>query len=115
MLFKLSNTNQLFLIFILFSILLSVVHNIIEDTFFQNSAKKVALDNAIKKTAEREGVFQNFIYSSEQTLKALRENESFINYLNTQTNEDEIQRWFLSFSQSHVNFMQLRYIDKNGL
>jgi PAS domain S-box-containing protein len=109
-----SNVKQLFFIFILFSLILSVINITVEKLYFEDSAKKVALQNALKKTKEREGVVKNFLFQSEQTLISIRELDLFEQYLDNNSNEKTIANIFLSYSKSQTSFMQLRYIDKNG-
>jgi Tfp pilus assembly protein PilN len=73
--------QQLFLILITFAILLSIVNVTVEKLYFEDSAQKVALNNAIKKTKEREGVFKNFIFQAKQTLHSIDDLDMFKQYL----------------------------------
>ncbi len=112
---KINRTKHLFVIFLVFSIILSFTQNLTDDLFFEDSAQKLALESALDQAMERETHFMNFIYTSRQTLKALSQNQSFIDYLDTGKSEEEIVRWFRSFAWSYTDFMQLRYIDKDGM
>jgi len=87
----------------------------VDFVFFANDTQKVALSNASKKIKERENVLKDFISSSEHGLQSLRRNEFFLSYLENDTKLKELEEVFLTFSKAHNIFMQLRYIDKNGL
>ncbi len=105
---------KLFILFFVFSFFLSTVHNVVEEFYFEHSAEQLALENAIKKANERENVFKQFIISSEDTLKSLRDLKAFNQYLNDPTDTTDLQNIFLAFSKSHNLFMQLRFINKDG-
>jgi len=109
-----SKTKQLFLIFLIFSAILSIFHLVLENTFFGNTAKKIALKNAVDKISEREYILENFLNSSKSTLEGIRKLQSFNQYLKNQSNKKEIEEIFLALCNSHINIMQLRYIDKDG-
>jgi PAS domain S-box-containing protein len=109
-----SAKQKLFIIFILFAIILSIVNVSVEKLYFEDSAKKVALANAVKKTIERESVFKNFVFQSEQTLYSIEKLDSFNEYLLDGSDKDKLENIFLSYAMSQTSFMQLRYIDKDG-
>jgi PAS domain S-box-containing protein len=110
----LDSKQKLFIIFILFAIILSAVNVSIEKLYFEDSAQKVALNNALNKTKEREGVFKNFLFQSEQTLYSIQKLDSFNEYLLNSSSRDKLENIFLSYTMSQTAFMQLRYIDKDG-
>lgn len=109
-----NKTKQMFLIFILFSILLVTSFVVIDSMFFANKVQKVAIENATRKIKERELVTKHFIDKTEHILKALSDLEMFKQYINNQYNQEDIEKIFFSFSKSNSNFMQLRFIDKDG-
>jgi diguanylate cyclase (GGDEF)-like protein len=86
---------------------------IVDIIFFGNKAEKVALENAVNKSVEREDQFKSFINKSTSTLKAIRESKQFKDYLST-NNLSYITDTFTTLSNSSQDFMQIRYIDKNG-
>jgi PAS domain S-box-containing protein len=88
---------------------------LIDYLFFANKTQKVVLNNGIKKIKERETVFKDFITDSEMTLRSIRELPAFNKYLENGFNKKGIEDIFLSYSKSNRNFMQLRFIDKNGM
>lgn len=106
--------QRLFIIFILFAIILSLVNVSIEKLYFEDSAQKVALDSAINRIKEREEVFKNFLFQSEQTLYSIQKLDSFNDYLLNDSSTNQLENIFLSYAMSQTSFMQLRYIDKDG-
>lgn len=72
---------KLFSIFIIFTLVLSIVHFFVEKFYFEDSAQKIALENGVNKTKEREDLFKNFLEQSKQTLYAINSLQSFQNYI----------------------------------
>ena len=105
---------HLFTIFIAFAISLSIVNIAIDKLVFGNTAEKIALNNGVKKAQEREDFVKKFLFQSEQTLKSIRELESFDKYLSSYDEQKSLENIFLSYAMSQTSFMQLRYIDKDG-
>ena len=101
--------------FIIFSFVLVTFYVIIDNAYEKKRSGYIALKNAQAKIAERETVFKNFISHSEDVLYSLAGNEEFLLYLNGEKSTLDMERLFFTFSKSHNNFMQLRYIDKNGI
>jgi PAS domain S-box-containing protein len=110
-----NNITKLILIFMSFSLVLSISLYYIENIFFKHNPEIVALDNAVKKTKEREGVIKSFLHQSQQTLQSIRVLKSFNDYLKNGSNKEQLEDIFLSYAISQPMFMQLRYIDKDGL
>ena len=73
--------KQLYVIFISFALILSISIMVMEELFFEQNAQKVALNNAINKSKEREGVVRSFLQHSEENLLSLRNSVFFKNYL----------------------------------
>jgi PAS domain S-box-containing protein len=86
-----------------------------EELFFQHSTQKVSLKNGLKKTKEREKVLASFLEHSTTTLMAIRESSFFQNYLKNQKNTKLIEDIFLMYTKANQDFMQLRFIDVDGL
>ena len=105
---------NLFIIFIVFAIIVSIVDVAIEKLFFGNNAQRIALHNAVYKTKERENYIKKFLFQSEQTLQSIRQLNSFETYLKNGTGQKSLENIFLSYAMSQTSFMQLRFIDKNG-
>lgn len=106
---------KLFFIFLIFALLIIVFERLAEYLYFEKESNKITLHNGIEKSLEREQVLKTFINHSSTDLKAIRELDMFNRYLNGNYSPKELQKIFLSFSMAHPAFMQLRYIDKNGL
>ncbi|WP_320042673.1 ATP-binding protein [uncultured Desulfobacter sp.] len=105
---------KLFFAFIIFFILLTLTSILVKDFFFGDAAQKVALQNAEKKTKERESVFIDLIDRSRSILIAIRSSDFFADYLNNKQDVKEMERIFLLLAKSHANFMHLRFIDSSG-
>ncbi len=109
--------KQLYVIFISFALILSISIMVMEELFFEQNAQKVALNNAINKSKEREGVVRSFLQHSEENLLSLRNSVFFKNYLQNKKDKENIkllEELFLTYANSHSDFMKIRYIDKNG-
>ncbi|MCD4756893.1 MAG: PAS domain S-box protein [Arcobacteraceae bacterium] len=105
---------NLFIIFIVFAIILSIIDIGVQKIFFGDNTQKIALHNAVYKSQEREELIQKFLFQSEQTLHSLRQLDSFKKYLQNGEGEKSLENIFLSYAMSQTSFMQLRFIDKNG-
>ena len=105
---------NLFIIFIVFAIILSIIDIGVQKIFFGDNAQKIALHNAVYKSQEREEIIKKFLFQSEQTLHSLRQLDSFKKYLQSGEGEKSLENIFLSYAISQTSFMQLRFIDKNG-
>lgn len=105
-----------FIIFILFSIILSTSVLMTEKLFFSDKIEEIALENAIEKTNEKERLLKSFLKESEAKLLSLRESLFFKRFLLNpdETNQKEINELFLTLSKISSNIMQLRFIDSNG-
>jgi signal transduction histidine kinase len=101
-------------ILITFSLILSISIIVVKTLFFGQSAQKVALENALQKTQERESVIKEFLNASTHELLAIRDSSFFRQYLTHKNNTESISEFFLRLSQSHPYFFQIRYIDKQG-
>lgn len=108
-------TQQMFLLFMLFAGLLSSASVLCYVVVFPDETAKITLKNAIKKNIERENIVKSFVSNSKLLLYALSESEAFREYLKTKSSKEELKRLFLSFSKSQKHYMQIRYIDKNGI
>jgi PAS domain S-box-containing protein len=105
---------NLFIIFIVFALILSVVNISIDKLFFGDTTQNIALSNGIIKSKEREDFVNDFLFQSEQTLESIRKLDVFEKYLTDETEQKTLENIFLSYSMSQTSFMQLRYIDENG-
>ncbi len=106
--------QQLLIIFIIFAITLIFFQRVLEHLYFGNESKKTVLHNAVNKSLEREKYLNNFLQYSTDNLKALRDMEMFESYIKGSYPKDDLEKIFITFSKAHSNFMQLRYLDKDG-
>jgi len=103
------------LIFLIFSIILSLSHIVIKEFVFGDNIQKIALDNAIEKSKEQEVCVQEFETKSQKILYSIRELPLFKEYLDGNISHTLLKDMFLAYSKSQDTFMQLRFIDKNGV
>jgi len=108
------STKKLFLIFLIFSVVLSVAHIFIEKMLFVHGAEEVALDNAISKSKEREMLVKGFLSQSEDTLLSLARLKLFEDYRLRSVPRDTIVDIFLSSTLPWPSMTQLSYIDAAG-
>jgi diguanylate cyclase (GGDEF)-like protein/PAS domain S-box-containing protein len=102
---------------VFFSLSLSTLHFVIEEYIFKISPESVALNNAIFKAQERERFFNIFLEESKTELLAIRTSDIFKNYLHNQNDEQAkklFKDFFITFANANKNFMQIRFLDKNG-
>ncbi|MGB7402874.1 MAG: PAS domain S-box protein [Arcobacter sp.] len=107
--------KEFFLIFLVFSFILAFVNIIVEKLFFVDNIQKIAMETALNKAKEREHILNEFLNESKHLIKFLRKINAFNNFLEDDSSKNELEEIFLAYIQSHKRFMQLRYIDKNGL
>ncbi len=105
---------QLFLLFISFALILSLIDVVVEKLYFKDSLKNTALHDAISLAHEREEYLSNFLQKSEDMLLSIRDLDLFGDYINHLAHENLIRDIFLMYAKSHPEIMKLRYIDKNG-
>ena len=108
-----SRIKQLFVVFIIFSIVLSSLFVIIDKFIYGNKVQNVALQNAVKKSLERQNIVKDFLVQSEDLLFSIRRLNSFDVYLENQ-DKNILTDILMSYSKAHSNIMQIRFIDKNG-
>ncbi|WP_345992690.1 diguanylate cyclase [Sulfurimonas sp. HSL-1716] len=104
------------LIFIIFAIALIFSFISLENLFLGNQANKISLENAVKKTKERELFFKNFLDHASNTLHTVRKSRAFNEFLTQQNGEaiEDMKDMFKIIAKDDLSLMQLRYIDKEG-
>jgi diguanylate cyclase (GGDEF)-like protein/PAS domain S-box-containing protein len=113
---KSKGKKELFIIFFVFSIVLSISHLMLEELFFGDNTETIAIDNGIKKTYEREKITKEFLVSSKNNLQSIYNLKAFKEYIKDKNynNHKIVEDLFFSLSVANKSFMQLRYIDKFG-
>ncbi|WP_319380975.1 hypothetical protein [Thiomicrorhabdus sp.] len=109
---KLSIVSLVFIIFS-FSIIVSVF--IVDTVLFADRSKSAALDEGKHELQLHESVFRQFFTESSNTLHALQDSESFLEYRQGVRSDTHVKSVFLALINSNSQIMQLRYIDKNGM
>lgn len=76
------NYSRLILILISFGIVILTVQLLTQKFIFSGQTETIALANAIQKSQERENVFLNFFTDSQNTIRSVKESDSFNEFLN---------------------------------
>jgi|GEM_PF-438558 len=103
-------------ILLLFSLIILLSFIFVDKIFFYNYTKNFILEDASSKIIEKEKQTSSFINNSENVLSNIRESDIFNLYLKTKQKEHRkhLEKLFYIITKNNINFMQLRYIDKNG-
>jgi signal transduction histidine kinase len=105
--------NRVFILFFAFgAIVLGLVYGV-HSHFYASSAQKMALENGIKKSQEREKVFKSFLNSIENELNSINNSKIFRDYQN-KINETYIQDYLISMLKTKEDVRVLKIFDKNG-
>ena len=111
------NNKQILLIFLAFSVIISLSHILIENIFHSVSSEEVLLKNAETLSAKKEEHLKIFLKDSETIISATRDSKIFNDFLSSNNNsyqKFELEDLFLTLMSSNNNLMQFRYIDENG-
>jgi signal transduction histidine kinase len=100
--------------FILFTVVLVLVVMAVEALFFEQSAQKVALSNALAKAKEREGVLNTFATDAKNHLDALSHSRFLNDYLADPGQKPALEEFFTILLAANTHLMQLRFIDASG-
>ena len=87
----------------------TISYSIIDDKV-NNELKDKAKIISNKKVTQ----FHIGILNEEDTLNSIMENKTFINYIENQKNQKDIEELFISLSKAHKYVFQIRYIDISG-
>lgn len=101
-------------IFITFSLCLSLSIMFVDELLFENEAQKVALHNAIKKSKEREGVFQTYLHKTEDEMLAIKSSFFFNQYLYAGLKRPALEDLFYTYANSNPFISSIRFIDRDG-
>jgi|GEM_PF-861407 len=107
--------KKLFIIFTIFSLILSLSIWVAEEIFFAQHIEKFSLDHSDVKFKERENQIKAFLSRSETTLLSLRKNNFFHDYLKLDAqNQKLLESIFLMIARADASILQVRYIDQSG-
>ena len=102
------------LLFLAFSLFLSTFYVLIDTFLFGNPVTLAAIENAEKKTLERQGVITRFLEESGLLLKSLNQSKEFKSLLTSGNEKTELESIFKVLAGGTKNLMQIRFIDANG-
>jgi hypothetical protein len=108
-------TRNLYLAFILFSLVLSFVNILIVGRFYSYNAQHIVMKNAESKSKERAAMVNDYLKLSEQNISYLRKTDEFNNYIKGAADKSDVVKLFYAYAEYNNEIMQIRYIDKNGM
>lgn len=108
-------TRNLYLAFILFSLVLSFVNMLIVERFYSHNIQYVVMKNAESKSKERAAMVHDYLKLSEQNISYLRKTDEFNNYIKGAADKSDVVKLFYAYAEYNNEIMQIRYIDKNGM
>ena len=116
---KLSNQNRrfgfkLFISYIAFSILMLISITIIHMYFSDEQKIHKFEREASLQASEKKFQFDNYFEKRGDSLRALVKNEYFSKYIESANYGYYIDLLFLTIMEANKDYMQVRYIDKNG-
>ncbi len=82
--------------------------------FSKNDVSSVAVENFQNKYQEKNIFFNDFFEQYINTIQALQNDKLLLQYINTQSNQEEVESLFLTVKKSLPCAMQVRYIANNG-
>lgn len=108
--------RQLHILFFVFTLVITSITITIDKLYFEGKIEKLAIQSAEEKIDEKFAVFDSFLDHSKRFLQSINNSTFFNNFLKESNNQNKtnLEQFFLSFSNAHPEFMQLRYLDKNG-
>jgi len=112
---KIKNKNiQIFLVFILFSLSLGLVNLLLESTYTVKDTKKTILKSAKDTMIEKEIIVNDFLNHAKKNILAIRNSYTFKQFLSQKDNDEQLKDLFKSFVLANKDYMQLRFIGKDG-
>lgn len=106
---------KLFFLFAGFSLVLSLTHALIEKIYFENNIKQTIYNNGLSELEEKQTFLKEFLNRCEQSLKYIRDDQIFVNYLNSPSEKNDVENFFLNYAKHNADIMQLRYLNSDGL
>lgn len=108
------NVRLLAGIFLVFSFCLSLSIMMADNMLFGNQAQKVVLQNAVKKSKEREGALKAFLDESQAHLKSIRNSAFFYAYMADHRKKEDLENLLLVYANSDPFILGIKYIGKKG-
>ncbi len=113
---QLSVKTKIYFAFVLLSLFSISVYILVDITFFSSEANKIALQNGVAKTKERQQVLNTFLIDAQNMLKYLRNSEEFKAFGKNPSlqNKKSLEGFFNGVFPLDKAYMRIKYIDKNG-
>ena len=109
-----NKNKQIIYIFLIFSMIISLSHLLVENFYSSISSKEIILNKAREIALKKENLFDTFLKKSENILISTRESKIFNKFITSNNHKDEIKDLFLTLANANNDFMQFRFIDENG-
>lgn len=77
--------------------------------------KKVSIEKAALTFTEKNKLFHSYIKDTNLKILAIKNSDTFKNYLNNQENDSLVKSLFFDIASTSDNIMQLRYINTKGM
>jgi len=106
--------KQILYIFLIFSILISLSHVLIDNFYHSVSSEEIILSNAKQISLKKEKLLKDFLSRSKRIIISTKESKSFNDFINNNSNKNNVTDLFLTLMNSNDDFMKFRYIDENG-
>jgi signal transduction histidine kinase len=113
---QLSVKTKIYFAFVLLSLFSISVYILVDITFFSSEANKIALQNGVAKTKERQQVLNTFLIDAQNMLKYLRNSEEFKAFGKNPSlqNKKSLEGFFNGVFPLDKAYMRIKFIDKNG-
>ncbi|PLY11125.1 MAG: sensor histidine kinase [Arcobacter sp.] len=106
---------KLFISYIVFTIIL-ITSIITIHMFFSDGLAANKFEREIKlQSNEKKDIFYNFFHSREDEIQAIAKNEYFLEYIKKGKYKYYIDLLLITIMEANKEYMQIRYIDENGL
>lgn len=112
---KLKFGIKLFLSYLLFTLILIFSIALVHLYFSQEQQTQQFLKEAKLQSGEKKEKFDTHVKIKKDALLAVSQNEQFLNFIENSKDAYSIDLLFLTLMQANKDYMQMRYISKDGL
>ncbi len=106
--------TSFFIYFLIFGILVQFASTAVHYLFDYIEVKENVVSRYNIEKKEKEKFLQEFLKNPQHSIDAIVQNQIFISYINGFGNQKVVEDLFLYTLNANENYLQVRYIDKNG-
>ena len=106
--------KRILFICLIFSIIFSLSHALIDYFYHPISSEEIILDNAKELSLHKREFLNHFLEDSKNTILSIRKSDLFNDFLKDRKLKKNVEDLFLTFTNSNENYMQFRFLDENG-